>query len=244
MQTVVGNAMKTTIYILTVSLLTLFSCSQNDKKTRDYYVESKPTFFELKHGDWTNNDWIRKPGNLKVVHETFKRFGYMNLIGSRLNDNSIIIQGIYIKNKPYNLIDSLIISFENKDLDVKYYREFWFRREKEKNDSVVYGILKDIKYSYQPKLSSHELSMKSDRELVNDTLLQLLDIEYPKQTLTTEMATEHFEKLIELGFHESVYNLLFERTEYSEIDWDNEQLKRKLKTTEKYVYPWFEDNEK
>ncbi|MEM6516988.1 MAG: hypothetical protein AAF688_12450 [Bacteroidota bacterium] len=236
--------MKTTIHILTLSFLTLFSCSQNEKKARDYYVESQPSFFDLKHGDWTTNDWIRKPENLKMIHETFKKFGYMDLIGSRLNENPLILQEIYIKNKPYNLIDSLIISFENKELDVKQYREFWLRREKEKNDSVVYDILKDIQYSYESRLSSQELSMNPDRELVNDTLLQLLDIEYPRQTLTNEIAKNHFEKLMELGFHESAYNLLFERTEYSEIDWNREQLKKKLKTTEKNVYPWFEDNEK
>jgi len=240
----VGNAMKTTIYILAVSLLTIFSCSQSDKKTRDYYVESQPTFFQLKHGDWTTNDWIRKPENLIMIHETFKKFGYMDLIGSRLNDNPLILQDIYINNKPYNLIDSLIIAFENKDLDVKYYREFWLRREKEKNDSIVYEILIDIKYSYKSKLSSHELSFKADKTLVNDTLLQLLKIEYPKEKLTVETAKEHFDKLVELGFHESGFNLLFERTEYREIEWDREELKEKLKTTENYVYPWFEDNEK
>lgn len=241
---VLDNAMKTTIYILIASLLTLFSCSQNDKKTRDYYVESQPTFFDLKHGDWISNNWVRKPENLKMIHETFKKFGYIDLIGSRLNDNPLILQEIYIKNKPYNLIDSLINAFENKDLDFKYYREFWLRREKEKNDSVVYEILKDIQYSYQSKLSSQKLSKRSDRELVNDTLLQLLEIEYRKQPLTTKMATEHFEILKELGFHESAYNLLFERTEYSEIDWNREQLRGKLKTTENYIYPWFEDNAK
>ena len=242
--TVVGNIMKTTIYILTLSLLTLFSCSQRDKNTRDYYIESQPTFFDLKHGDWTTSDWIRKPENLKMIHETFKKFGYMDLIGSRLKDNPLILQEIYIKKKPYHLIDSLIIAFDNKDLDVKYYREFWLRRGKEKNDTVVYAILKDIHYSYKSKRASEELSMKSDPELVNDTLLQLLEIEYPKQTLTTEMAKKHFERLEELGFHESAYNLLFERNEYSGINWNREQLKEKLKTTENYVYPWFEDNEK
>lgn len=236
--------MKKTIYILTISFLILFSCSQNDKKTKDYYLESQPTFFDLKHGDWTTNDWIRKPENLKMIHETFKKFGYMDLIGSRLNDNPLILQEIYIKNKPYNLIDSLIITFENKEVEVKYYREFWLRREKEKNDSVVYDILKDIQYSYKSKLSSHELSINCNQELVNDTLLQLLEMEYPKQTLTTEVAKEHFERLKELGFHESAYNLLFERAEYSEIDWNKEELLNKLKTTENYVFPWFEDNEK
>jgi len=236
--------MKKTIYIWTISFLTLLSCSQKDKKTRDYYVESHPTFFDLKHGDWTTNDWIRKPKNLIMIHETFKKFGYMDLIGSQLNDNPITLQDIYINNKPYNLIDSLIIAFDKKELDVKYYREFWLRRKKEKNDSVVYGILKDIQYAYKSKLSSQEQSIKSAHELVNDTLLELLKIEFPKQALTTELALKHFARLNELGFYESAYNLLFERNEYSGIDWNRERLKNKLETTENYVNPWFEDNEK
>jgi hypothetical protein len=71
-----------------------------------------------------------------------------------------------------------------------------------------------------------------------------LKIEYYNPPLTTEFATDNFEKLLELGFHEPAYNLLFERSEYSELNWDREKLKRKLRTTENYVYPWFEDNEK
>lgn len=236
--------MKTRIYILTIGLLTLFCCSQNKKNLKENYVETQPSFFQLKHGKWTTNEWIRKPENLKMIHETFKKFGYVNLISESFDDNPLILQDIYINNEPYNLIDSLIITFENKDLDVKYYREFWIRREKEKNDSVVYDILKDIQYTYHSKVDLQDKSMKPNRELVNDTLLQLLRIEYTEQPLTTDLAVEHFEKLKNLGFHQSAYNLLFERTEYSEIDWNKEELKKKLKTSENYVYPWFEDNQK
>jgi len=236
--------MKKTFEILLIVCLSIFSCSEGNEKLKENYVESQPTFFQLKHGDWTTNNWIRQPENLKMIHETFKKFGYMDLIGSRLNDNPLILQDIYIKNKPYNLIDSLILAFKNKELDVKYYREFWQRREKEKNDSTVYEILKDIKYSYESKLSSQELSFKADENLMNDTLYQLLKIEYSKPPLTTESAKENFKKLVELGLHESAYNLLFERAEYSEVDWNKQELVNKLKTTENYVYPWFEDNEK
>jgi hypothetical protein len=240
----VGNEMKNKLYILIIGLLIIFSCSQNDKETKENYIESQPTFFQLRHGDWTTNEWIRKPQNLKIIHETFKKFGYIELIGSRLNDNPFILQDLYIKNEPYNLIDSLILAFDNKDLDVKYYREFWLRRVIEKNDSVVYEILKDIKYSYKSKLSSAELSMNANEGLVNDTLYELLNIEYFKHPLTKGVAKSNFKKLVDLGFHESANNLLFERSEYSEVDWNKEELIKKLKTTENYVYPWFEDNEK
>lgn len=239
-----GDAMKIRTYILTIGLLTLFSCSQNERSLKEHYVESHPSFFQLKHGKWISNEWIRKPENLKMIHETFKKFGYLNLIEVHLNSNPLVLQDIYINTEPYNLIDSLILAFENKDLEVKYYPEFWSRREKEKNDSVVYDILKDIKSSYVTFLPPEVMSNQADGQFVNDTLLQLLKIEFPKQPVTTEQAIEHFEKLRELGFHESAFNLLYQRSEYSEINWDKEELKKKLKTTENYVYPWFEDNEK
>ena len=173
-----------------------------------------------------------------------KKFGYPYFTDALLNDNPLILQDIYINKTPFNLIDSLIIAFDNKDLDIKYYREFWLRREKEKNDSIVYEILKDLKSSYVTFLPPEVMSNMADEELVNDTLLQLLQIEYPKQLVSNESAIEHFEKLRELGFHESAFNLLYQRSEYSEVHWDKEALKKKLKTTENYVYPWFEDNKK
>ncbi|WP_282079393.1 hypothetical protein [Aquimarina algiphila] len=236
--------MKTKISILTISLLAIFSCSKSKKKVKQNYSESQTTFFQLRHGDWTSNQWIRNPQNLKTIHETFMKFGYIDLIGNRLGDNPFILQDLYIKKEPSHLIDSLILTFKNKELNVKYYREFWSRREQEKNDTVVYEILKDIKHSFKSKHSSTKQSMNVNEDFVNDTLYQLIKVEYFESPLTKEVAIKNFEKLVDLGFHESAYNLLYERSEYSEIDWNKEELLKKLKTTETYVYPWFEDNTK
>ena len=169
--------MKNRIYILAIGLLVIIGCSQNDQEAKEHFIESQPSFFHLRNGDWLNDEWIRKPQNLEVVHQTFKKFGYIELIGNRLNNNPFILQDLFIKKKPYNLVDSLIIAFENNNLDVKYYREFWVRRGEENNDTVVYNILKDIKYSYKSELSSAELSLNAMEDLVNDTLYQLLRIE-------------------------------------------------------------------
>ena len=62
--------------------------------------------------------------------------------------------------------------------------------------------------------------------------------------MTKKLAEKNFEKLVNMGFHESAYNLLFERSEYSKIDWNKDELMKEVKTTKDNVYPWFEDNEK
>ena len=83
-QTVMGNAMKTTLNILTGLFLLLTSCNNSTTDDRKNYVESEPTFFELRNGDWLTNKWIRKPESLLKIHETFKKVGYMNLITDNL----------------------------------------------------------------------------------------------------------------------------------------------------------------
>lgn len=51
------------------------------------------------------------------------------------------------------------------------------------------------------------------------------------------MSLKNFVRLKEIGCHEPAYNLLFERTEYTEIGWEREELEEKLKSTENYIYP-------
>lgn len=223
------------LYIL---LLTLSSCFSDPPPPRLNYIESQPSFYALRHGDWTQNTWIRQPENLRMIHETFKEFGYWKLISNDLDESPPIDV-----NKPArHLIDSLIIAFETSELEVVYYREFWERRAKEGNDSIVYTILKDIQYAVLSEQHSDTLAFNATDSIINDTLYQLLEIEYPQTALTTELATEHFETLLQLGFHESAYNLLFERVGYYSLNWDQTQLQQRLVTTDSIVYPWIIDN--
>ena len=105
-----GNAMKTTLNILAGLFLLLTSCNNSTTDDRKNYVESEPTFFELRNGDWLANKWIRKPENLLTIHETFKKVGYNNILGRILSDNPVIVQDIYINKKGYYLIDSLVLA--------------------------------------------------------------------------------------------------------------------------------------
>ena len=237
--------MTKTLFILIGLIFLLTSCNNSTTEKRKLFIESEPSFFALRNGNWLTNEWIRKPENLLTIHETFKKIGYTNLISDYLLfDNPLIIQGIYINKKGSQLLDSLEITYNKKDSQDKYYNEFWQRRRAEKNDSVVYQIIKDINYAFKYKLSSAALSMNANDKKVNDTLLTLLQIEFRKDSLTEQLARQDFETLRRLGFHQSAYNLLYETYKYQDLKWDRDSLAKTLKELDKFIYPWFEDNTK
>jgi hypothetical protein len=236
--------MRTTLYIFIGLFLLLTSCNNSTNEDRLNYIESEPTFFQLRNGDWLTNKWIRKPENLLAIHETFKKVGYNNLIGSILSDNPVIVQDIYINKKGYNLVDSLVLTYKQRDKGTKYFQEFWARRESEKNDSAVFVILSDIQYSYKTKMTSSVLQLQADNSKLNDTLKTLLQIEYRNDTLTTDLALKDFAILRQFGFHQSAYNLLFESYKYQDIKWNRDSLVKTLKPTNTVIFPWFQDDTK
>lgn len=236
--------MRMTLIILTGLFLIQTSCNNSTTDDRKYFVESQPTFFALRNGDWLTNQWIRKPENLLAIHETFKKVGYNNLLGSILSDYPVIAQDIYINKKGYDLVDSLVLTYKQRDKGTKYFQNFWARRETEKNDSVVFVILSDIQYSYKTKMTSSVLQVQADNSKLNDTLKTLLQIEYRNDTLTTDLALKDFAILRQLGFHQSAYNLLFERHKYQDIKWNRDSLLKTLKPTNTFIFPWFQDDTK
>ena len=228
--------------ILTILILLLTSCNHSATNQKSY-IESQPTFFKLKNGNWLTNTWIRKPENLLKIHETFKKFGYSNLISDDLlSENPLIIQDIYINRKGKYLLDSLELTYGHENIKDKYYREFWQRRKLEKNDKVVFQIIKDINYAFKDKLNSVKLSMDAKPKFINDTLLNLLQIEYRTDPLSDKFAQQDFETLRKFGFHQSAYTLLFEKTIYENINWDKSSLDKTLKKSDRFIYPWFSDD--
>jgi hypothetical protein len=223
----------TAILFLTTSCLT-----KSTEKNELNYKENKTSFFDLAHGDWTKNQWIRKPENLKMLHATFKKFGYVDLIPSGLDSSSeFFLRDIYIKRNFYQLFDSLELTYTLDTIEDRYYREFWQRRKMEKNSTIVFEIVRDINNSRHTKLVYRP-------DLVNDTLFNLLEIQFEKDTLTSGQALINFETLKKYGFHQSAHNLLFERIEYSEIDWNKDSLASTLDTSSVFEEAWFQDNKK
>jgi len=225
---------------LNILILLFISCAEKEKKAPEFYKENQTSFFDLAHSDWTENTWIRKSENLKMIHETFKKFGYKkleNLIYK--SDNVFIIGNIYIKRNFNTVIDSLLLTYENPETKNKYYSEFWNRRKAENNDSIVYEIIREFNL-----MKSEKRPLTYENNFVNDTLVDLLKIEFDNENLNSEKAKTDFYTLKKYGFHQSAYNLLFERAEYSELNLEREKLKKELTKATKFTYPWLIDNEK
>lgn len=237
--------MKTKIFLLFGLLLFLACCKNPTNDSHNHYLENHPTFFNLHNGDWVTNTWIRKPENLLAMHETFKKIGYMNLLSSDLLfEKPLITNGIFINRKLCHLLDSLELTCNRPDINVNYYREFWQRRKVEKNDSIVYLIVRDINFAIKNKMGSGVLSLNTNSNLVNDTLYKLLQIEFRHDSLTNQLALKDFETLKELGFHQSAYNLLFEYYKYYDLTWNRDSLKKNLKRTKNSTDAWFQDDTK
>jgi hypothetical protein len=93
----VRHTMNPYITIVMLSLTLVFGCNSPDKKTIETFIEAQPSFYDLRNGDPTKNSWIRNPENLIMVHETFKKIGYRNLIDiNLLTENPFIAQGVYV----------------------------------------------------------------------------------------------------------------------------------------------------
>lgn len=198
------------IFLLLIITLLIFGC----KKTADKesYIEATPSFYSIRHESFLSNRCMREPENLLMIHQTFKSFGYEKLLTGFVAEKEFLYQDVYIKKSLDILLDSLEKSYYKKDSCSKYYREFWDRRKTEKNDSIIYLIVKDIN-----SILKNNTKPFINEKLVNDTLLNLLKVEFTSTPITDEQALENFTRLRDLGFHQSAYNLLYERYNYYDV---------------------------
>ncbi len=218
------------------------SCSSASKTepTLPTFKENTFGFSELRDGFDASDTWIREPENILMVHETLKKIGYNKLFSNeKLNNN--FNWWIDVNKKPSDWIDSLILTYHSTT-SKKYYNEFWQRRIKEGNAETVYKVLTEIQQILfkKPALSFHE-------RIVNDTLYHLLSFEYPRRTITDKEANDHLEYLIQIGLHESAYNLISgENMAYQHINWsvNKDSIINSLSKSNYFIYPWFFDNSK
>ncbi len=225
---------------LNILILLLISCVDKEKSEMEFYTENQTSFFDLRNSDWTKNTWIRKPENLKTIHESFKKLGYDKIENLILkSDNEFLIQDVYIKKNFENLTDSLELTYEKPEIQTNYYAEFWKRRKAEKNDSIVYEIIREFN-----SFKSDRKRLDYENQFVNDTLIDLLNIEFDYANLNINKAKSDFYTLKKYGLHQSAYNLLFERFKYSKLEFDREKLKKELTKSTEFTYPWLMDTEK
>ena len=220
----------------------LLGCgNNNEKRVIPNFQEKELSFLHLRFGYDKSSEWIKKPENILMLHETFKKIGYKNLISEvdRVNDWNWYLD---VNKSPKHLIDSLELTYSNFQESSKYYREFWQRRIDEKNDKIVYRVVKEIK---QILIADEIIGI--NRESVNDTLFQLMSIEYPERKLTENESDSLLNYLVEIGLHQSAYNLVSsENGQIWNEEWDKKEgeILQFLRKSETYQRPWFEDNTK
>ena len=222
-----------------IGVLILLSCGNSKKKrTIPTYQENDLSFLHLRFGYDTSNRWIKRPENILMLHETFKKIGYKNLI-SKEDWESDWNWWLDVKKSPKDMIDSLEITFSNYEESPKYYRKFWQRRSEEKNDETVYRVVREVK-----QIIMAEEDFKLNQEYVNDTLFQLMSFEYPERELEENEKDSLLRYLIEIGLHESAYNLV---SGENELIWNKEwsikqdEIMQFLSKSENYQRPWFEN---
>ena len=223
--------------ILTFIIIIAVSCvpikESDEISPSRYYIENQLSFFDPyetiyvdgKYQGYTYDVWIRQPHNLKMIHETFKKIGYNNLISEyHLFENPCLLWG-YV-NRPLNqIIDSLVITYPFDTISTEYYREFWQRRKEEKNDRVVFEILQEVSEALVQKKS-----VEYDETMVNDTLYNLVLIDQVQIKPNETQAKINFEYLKNIGMHGSAYNLLYERYDYQDVNWNKDILVKQLRT--------------
>jgi hypothetical protein len=229
--------------LINIGLIFLISCgSPNEKSDNSYYVESRLSFYDPYDNSFTVDKWIRKPENIRIAHENFKKYGYDIIFSEKdLFESPCWIPGLDqgVRNKTCkDIIDSLIIHYPDIESAPKYYKEFWTRRKNEGNDTVVFEVLTELKAGLFEK---RKIDVR--QELVNDTIINLLKIQ--KGPVTDESAIKHFDYLKSIGLNRSAHNLLYERYGYYEVKWDREKLDKGLKKDTRCC-PWavFEDDTK
>jgi len=227
--------------LINVGLLMLISCgTPTETVDNSFYADKRLSFYDPSDEKFSLNVWIRKPENIRTLHETFKKYGYSKIFSDYdLTSNPCMIWS-YINKPCSTLIDSLIITYPNADKSPKYYREFWSRRKAEQNDTTVFTVLKEVK---DELINKNKLTL-NDR-LTNDTIYNLLRIKF-KQPDNEAEAIDNFNYLTKVGLNLSAYNLLYESVWYETFTWDKEKMKAKLKTdtTDCCPYPIIVDNTK
>lgn len=215
--------------LINIGLLIFISCGiQTEAVEHSFYTEKRLSFYDPSREDFTLTKWIRKPENIRTLHETFKKYGYTKIFTDYHLSSSPCMIWSYINKPCLTLIDSLILTYPQADQSPKYYREFWGRRKAERNDTTVYVILKEVKNEL---IDNNRMGFNDD--LTNDTIYNLLRIKLKKPENETE-AIDNFNYLTKAGLHLSAYNLLYETVGYENFNWNKEMMKEKLKKDTAY----------
>jgi len=221
---------------LLIVITLILSCGNNKKEAISIFEEKQFSFSHLRFNFAPRSQWIKKPENMLILHETFKKIGYRNLLNESIWNDERIWE-LDISKSPKNWIDSLELTYREYENAPKYYNKFWKRRVTQNNHETVYQVVKEIK---QIMIENTEIQVNN--EIVNDTLKNLISFQYPFREISDEEANEQLEYLIKIGLHQSAYNLITsERNKYGEVNWNNSKIEivERLNKSDKYSRAWF-----
>jgi hypothetical protein len=163
--------------------------------------------------------WIRDPSNILYVHKTLLAIGYLNFISKEEFEQPMDFRENYGGMRDHhweglsiaNVIDSLILSYENPSLSSQYYKSFWDRRKAESTKDVLASVLIQIKDIYGNKIDTVNVSSDSVGSQL-ETLLRLdLELQEYAGKPTGEFLQKYFNYLISIGLEHSAYNLATEK---------------------------------
>jgi len=185
----------------------LMECKWFGIGLQDFYLTNTKPF-----------QWIKKPKNIQVVHNTIKKIGYKNFISDSLFREPMKFQNEFGGMQRHDweemsieqIIDNLINTYhEANRLDTNYYVKFWKRRAKEGNISEVINILEEIKEIYSGSETMY------NPQFINDTIENLLRFDLKLQDFndkpTTEFLWSYFDYLKSIKLCHSAYNLVIEK---------------------------------
>lgn len=226
---------KTATIVFPIFLILLFAGVRYANPDKEHYIEAQPSFKIFQNADLTSLQWKRSNDNLKMFHETFKKIGYENIIDKKMYlSDPFIFMGVYINKPLCNILDSLEYTYYKKDSIPEYYQKFWARRDKEGNASTVFVIVQEIN-----QVMREELHPAYVDKYVNDTLYNLLYIEYRKDKLSEKVALENFNLFKKYGLNQSAYNFVYGTNKYDNLKLNVDSLKSNLTVSKEYTDAWY-----
>lgn len=211
-----------------------------EEKYQGPFIEPTDEIYQQIHLNIESNHWIRKSENLYRLHQTILSIGYDNIISQQeFSSEPFIFNNLYFfSESPKEKLLLLSKCLKTKICD-EYSGGFLKRRSKEGTLEITRTIVRDLESIF---ISNQKVPPQ--KELVNPILEKLLRIKFSNRETTKQQYIKDVNFLIDYGFHQSAYNLLYEHPEFWDYDVDRNSFYKRFIRTDKRIDPWIEDQAK
>ncbi|WP_228037421.1 hypothetical protein, partial [Leptospira borgpetersenii] len=198
------------------------------------FIERNEQIYQQRHQSLSKNKWIRKPENILIIHETLKKIGYKQIFTEEILNRGFFIfeEEVFFKGSLKNKIFSVNNCF-SKNICDSYSKKFVQRRKKEGNSDVTFLVIREVK-----EILIHNKTLPIRKKYYHPILSGLIKLEFANTKKSTAIAKNDFIFLVNNGFHQSAYNLLYERYDYQDVGLNTNELYKRLKRSKKNNLPW------